>query len=441
MLEPEMRGRAIADFDNFLGKAGLLPGGYDYMLLITAVNDEIYGPVVASNLEHLRLNESAEVANEAAVALSSLVRRSSAQYWANSPGTRNKVEDVSDLTPEFQAEISALQTHAAHGDAPYLLAEQYAMTLAEGREQVIAADEVLGRTSPNAVQALSDANYSLYFSSNVMATAADIPDATLEEVVEAEGVEKMPHLTRTNLAIGQIVGQIAQSTRGNLTVVDIGSGTGATLASIFGALNGSHAFEKTNIVAVEPNRDFTRSLHSFAVKAGMQAREANPTYGISYSSQSDLVIAQPELQVVRKPISDVNLSGEVFPQGNDDVAVITANYSLHRLTSQATASLAETLGESAPNVICLFADLMANGSVINRRHFNFGNNGPLNCGNLELQKALEAAGFVVRKVGESETPKAIHPELATKIADEAANDGHMWIAYKGTEAERLIRAA
>jgi hypothetical protein len=441
MLGRESRELALANFEAQLGEANTPMDGLQYIQLSTGVHDEIYGPVVASNLEYLRQHEKPDVALDAALALSSLVRISSSRYRNNYPEIRNSFSDDFDLSPELMSEISTLQTQAAHGEAAYLLPSKYAMTKDESLDQVLRADTVLSEAREEVLVALANANYSLYFTPKVMATAADIPEASIEELIKADGVEKMPHLVRTNLAIGQIVGRLARDAKGKLTIVDIGSGTGATLASIFGELNGAHSFENTNVVAIEPNRDFARTLQDFAIKAVKQARKANPRFGISFSSNSDLVIAEPELQVVRNPVSKVDLTGDVLPQGKDDVAVITANYALHRLTSGETTALARRLGDSAENVICLFADLMANGSEINRRHFNFGNNGPLNCGNIALQKSLEAAGFVVRKIGETEAPTSVQTELATKIAAEADNDGHMWIAYKGTEAQRLILAA
>ena len=441
MLNTESREQALGNFDNFLGDANGRPNRLHYIQLSTGIHDEIYGPVVASNLEHLRQHEEPDVALEAALALSSLVRTSSSRYRNNYPEIRSYFRDDLEFAPELMDEISTLQSNAAHGEAAYLISPKYAMTKEEGLDQVLRADTELSNAREEVLIALANANYSLYFSPQVMATAADIPEAKIEELVRADGVEKMPHLVRTNLAIGQIVGRLARGVKGKLTIVDIGSGTGATLASIFGELNGSHSFENTNVVAIEPNRDFAQTLQKFAVDAGKQARAANPAFGISYSKNSDLVIASPELQVVRNPVSKVNLSGNVLPQGKDDVAIVTANYALHRLTSGETTALTKRLGESAENVICLFGDLIANGSEINRRHFNFANNGPLNCGNIALQKALEAAGFVVRKIGEAEAPKAVTPELAAKIAVDAEDDSHMWIAYKGAEAERLILAA
>lgn len=441
MLNTERRELAVTNFGSTLSEASLMPNGMQYIQLATGVHDPIFGPVVASNLEHLRQHEQPDIALEAALALTSLVRTTSILYRRSDPAQRNHSGTSADLAPEFKSEISKLQSAAAHGEAPYLLPPRFAMTPDEGLNQVLQADTVLTEARQQVIEALSNANYSLYFTPKVMATAADIPEASIEDLIRTDGVEKMPHLVRTNLAIGQIVSRLAADVKGKLTIVDIGSGTGATLASIFGELNGAHSFENTNVVGIEPNRDFARSLRDFAISAGKQARGANPDFGISFSKNSDLVIAKPELQIIRNPISEVNLSGNVLPQGDADVAIITANYALHRLTSSETTELAQRLGESAENVICLFADLIANGSEINRRHFNFGNNGPLNCGNIALQKSLESAGFTVRKVGESEPPKSVHPELATKIAAEAENDGHMWVAYKGPEAKRLVQAA
>ncbi len=442
MLERGNRVCAVVEFEAYLSDSGVRPSGYEYMQLSTQTQNEIYGPVVASNLEFMRQQETEPAtALAAALTLSGLTRASAMHYRQDEYGLRPNMSESGLHAFEFASELATMQGRMAEGEAPYLLPAKFAMSKNEGTAQAIRADVFLTEAGTDVGVVLSDANYGLYFTPKVMATAADIPNTSIEEVIEADGVEKMPHLVRTNLAIGQIVGQLARDAKGNFTVIDIGSGTGATLASIFGELNGTHSFERTNVVAVEPSRDFARTLQDFAIKAGKQAVKANPEFGISISSNSDLVIAKPELQIVRKPISKVDLSNNVLPQGKDDIAVITANYSLHRLTSQDTAKLAKTLGESAQNVICLIADLMANGSEINRRHFNFGNNGPLNCGNLELQQALEAAGFVVRKVGEVAPPKPVHGALAEKIALEANNDGHMWIAFKGSEAERLVSAA
>ena len=94
-----------------------------------------------------------------------------------------------------------------------------------------------------------------------------------------------------------------------------------------------------------------------------------------------------------------------------------------------------------PDSIVLLADLRANQSDVNERYFNFGNNGPLNCGNLGIEELFRSRGYTVSKLGDTSLNSVIDPRLNTTMIQEGKNDGFFWVAHRGEKAEKLIAQA
>jgi hypothetical protein len=402
-----------------------------------AVSEQIYGPVVASNLEYFRTKRiDPELAGRSAEVLSRLMRRSAAMYLRDSDHTRG-VPFTTYASPEFKASLRQMQEHMTQGEIA-LLPEAYAMTVAEGRIQVGAADQMLSEAGSTIGRILADTNYSLYFSNRTMASAAELSDISINDVVETEQQEKMPHVIRTNLAIGQFVGRIAAQRSENLTIMDHGSGTGLTLASTIQAIGETADYDNLNIFGIESNTDFFVHLEDFALDAMVKIQKQNPRFKLLYEKADQ---STDTFYLINQDLVEAVENIGVLPNGNQDVAVTTANYVWHRLPTHVKERFVERIDFSTANSIFLIADLVQNGSQVNRRYFNFGNNGPLNCGNIGLIDTFIARGYKVRQLGQDVAPQAIHPKLIEKISAEAENDGHFIIAYKGEEAERLVEAA
>lgn len=436
MLSIGNRREQAGEYFNWLADSGFDLGFEHIGEVADAVQSNIYGHIVASNLEYFRTTDTApEVAAAAARVLCGVTRASARMYWQDRQGARSPKLH---LNSHFQTSLTELQANMAQGViAP--LPEEYAMTADEGLQQVRFADKILYDLGPLGRRLLSDANYSLYFSQRTMANGEQLLDTTIDEVVESDGEEQMPHLTRTNFAIGQLLAGIARHRRGRLTIIDNGAGTGATLAATVSAMNQVSDYKGTAIHAVESNADFCEGLEELAVSVVRKIQAINPAFGLMTDQRQ--VAEGSGLVVAHQDVTDFINNLEALPKGKTDVTVMAANYVWHRLPIRAKGSMIRQIDASSSNSIFLIADLAQNASLVNRRYFNFGNNGPLNCGNISLWNSFYRHGFKVTRLGRGHGPTSIHPKLVERISAEATNDGYLWIAYKGPEAERLMAAA
>ncbi len=434
MLDPGARFEAAAAYFDTLSDQGLPPLPPHVSAVVRGVQDSIYGPVVASNLEHVRQQDTdPQLAAKAIGALTVLTRASSENYARNA-GWMDSTD--------FKDSLGQVQREMTVGGIA-LLPDEYAMTRREGRAQVRLADNILAVSSPKVERVLSDGNYTLYFSNRTMSSGAELPER-IEDVVEEEitSQEKMPHLTRTNLAIGQVVQGIAEHHRGRLSIVDTGSGTGATLAAITAGLGQADGdrLDNVGIHGIEPNADFWKILQSFSGPALEKLLAANTGFRLETSTSPESIGTPQTFGLIHGEVSEIFSQMPPLPNGKDDITVITANYVWHRLTSDVKAGLIDQIAQKASNGIFLIADLVENGSRLNRQYFNFGNNGPLNSGNIGLVDLFESRGFVVADLTRDVPPASIHPKLVEGIREEARNDGRLWVAYKGEESARVLAA-
>jgi hypothetical protein len=402
---------------------------------IESAKDPIYGPVVASNIDHLMHGGSDNLISSAVDILCRATRYSGKIYRQNIEGYR---PEYSYRGASFVSELEDMQRNMTEGVIS-MLSDKYAMTPAEGQRQVNSANSLLSFAGNDVQRILADANYSLYFSNRTMASGAQLPTTRLNDIVETDTEEQMPHLTRTNLAIGQIVGGIARRNAGRLTVIDNGSGTGATLAAIIGGISDADTdTSQLSITGVESNGDFYASLKEFGVSALTRLRQQNTGFRMEFSDDIYDGMEEETLCLVNDNLADSIAAAKDLPKGPNDVAVVTANYVWHRLTNRAKRGIIDKINEESSNSIFLIADLVENASTVNRRYFDFGNNGPLNCGNIALRQAFENSGFIVRDFAVEGPTGPVHPKLSEKIAAESANDGRLWVAYKGDAAKHAL---
>jgi hypothetical protein len=441
MLDPARRETQIEIFVDWLSDRGQSPRLDEERLLKSAATSRIYGHIVASNSEHLASlpDTEPELVKLALLGLCHATTNADLRYIRDFQKMRPAGWYV---TPEFEIALGDMQTGMTEGNIQ-LLPDQYAMTQIEGRTLAESAGWLLSQLGHTATRLLSDANYSLYFTNKTMASAAELWETSIVDAVESDTQEQMPHLTRTNLAIGQIVQMIAKRTHGELTIIDTGSGTGATLAAIVAGLEEAAKDDlgPINISGIESNPDFYETLQNFAGKASAKVGEALIPSGVfRFGDDIEDVTSVDGLTIAKGDVVDVLNNVERFPSGNNDTALVTANYVWHRLTDAVKTQIIQTVDEQTENKIFLVADLMENTSKVNRQYFNFGNNGPLNCGNINLAQIFMDHGFAVSMLSSaSANSLQVHPKLAEAIEKEEANDGRLWIAYKGPEAGRLLR--
>jgi len=428
-------------FTTWLAENGQAPLDDDAQQFFFASRDPIYGPIVGANMNYFRDQDTEpRVALAAARTLCQLTLHSSALYSADHEDRRQGLNIRID--PEFQAEMQATQLATAEGIIR-LISPRYAMTPAEGRSQVMLANRLLGQAPSEFQKRLAEANYSTYFSRQTMADAETVLNTTIEEALDATAPDQMPHLTRTNFAIAQLIGAFAKNkaSDGRLVALDCGSGSGATLVAMISELNRISDYEGISLFGIEPNPRYQAGLRAFAPTIMERIQAINPGFELITSDQSIEIERRHTLSLVEADIVSVMKGLKLSAMGEKDVAIMTANYSWHRLPSVVKAKMIERIKTEAPNSIFLVGDLQRNSSKVNRHYFNFGNNGPLNAGNLSLRHQFESQGYQVIKLGEDRPFKSIHPALADTIVREADNDGHFWIAYRGAEAQRLIEAA
>lgn len=408
------------------------------ILLDEAVSRRIYGPVVASNLELMRQDEvDPDLALRAAKTLANLTVRSEAFYKDDSDNYR---PPNNYYTHDFQDALRVLQAKMANGGKIQgaALPVELAMTKSEGIEQVTAANTRLNEEDSEVARLLADNNYSLYFTDSTMASASD---TRLEDVIESESYEAMPHLSRSNYVVGQLAGHIVKHAQGRVSIIDTGSGSAATLARTIEGISDVTDFEGVSLSSVESNAGYHARLKDFTIDAMLKITGITPGFRFESSSSRDLSEMLNSFSLNHEDIADyfTNLKG--LPNSSHDINLVTANFVWHRLPTKIKERIIGKVDHLSSNSIFLIGDLRQNGSDLNRRYFNFGNNGPLNCGNMDLEHILAKYGYQTIKLGRDELPIQIHPKLLESISQGEADDTHFWVAYKGEEAERVILAA
>lgn len=454
MLDPVVRFRETGEFTQWQAENAQNGSGItadDEGTFVLATQDLIYGPVVGANLAYLREHADPGLALDAARVLCEATITSSIMYAADRGGVRGGLDVHRD--EHFQQALLETQTAMANGGTFQFMPPEYGMTRAEGRQQVKFADRLLDprRTAPAVQKVLAAANYTTYFGKATMADAADMLKTTVEQTINITSPDKMPHLKRGNLVLAEETANIVRNVEkgARVVVVDCGTGTGGTLAPTIAEMNQITDYQNVSVFSVEPNPAYAAGLRDFAPVFMEGIQKINPAFELVTSDTSVEIERNETLSLVETDIVSMIDSLDISSLGGKDVIVFLQNYVWHRLPSKVKLGVIGRLMEKleqaeeergeAPSVIFEVIDLAENGSVpVNNRYFNLGNNGPLNPGNPGLKGIFEYYGFKVIKPGEEShrLPRS-DPRLATAIVNERANDGHMWIAYHGKEAERL----
>lgn len=425
MLGIEKRANEVDHFADWLSDNGSPLSTEARDFVSKAAGETIYGHIIGSNLEYWReTGVDPELAAQAAVLLSTVTLHSSEMYTRDKQGVRSNRAYGIYSDEEFWEALAKTQGHIAEGDISEAtwLPDKYAMTCAEGKSQVETADHVLSTYDDGAGRLLSDSNYSLYFKDTVMANGAELPNISINEIVEAQDRgKKLINLSMANYGIGQMLQHISAGRQGSLDIVEIGPGTGATSAAVLAGLNEAGDFNSVTLRGYEPNADFIKILQDFVGK-------------IEQSQLGSHVKPEYLHQSAVEGFEDLSF----LPQADKDIAVFVAGHALHRLTTQQKISMVHSASKSSPNSAFLVGDLKRNGSPVNRRDLNFAQNGPLNAGNLTLNSIFQAQGYSVYQLTSANAPDTVNLDLARAIEGAVVNDGHFWVAYKGVEAARLL---
>jgi hypothetical protein len=344
----------------------------------------------------------------------------------------------------------ALKRHQANvlGGDIVLVPKEAATAPEEGIAQVVFANDMLRAVNSKVEAALSDINYGSLFRMQTMAGATRTLDRReIDDLLESMSTsqEAMPHLSVSNWAIGQTVAGIyeylGRSQVGRLRIIDIGSGHGATTAAETNSIvhvDGIDRRPEIAITALETTTEFYKELATFAendhaasaldlerVRLNKGSDESISTFGTLTTVNDDAV------EVMKK--ADMSEWAD-----ENDITVVTANYSFHRLPQSSKDAILERFSH-LPNVVFIVGDLAQNTSVINRRYFNLAANGPLNPGNRNLTKRFGKFGYDLVDL-EKQKPMSLDQRLAKRLSDDHRNnDGHLWIAYKGAVAAEALQ--
>jgi hypothetical protein len=258
----------------------------------------------------------------------------------------------------------------------------------------------------------------------------------------------MPHLVISNIAIGEAVAAtVIEASKNHLPVqiIDLGSGSGATLGGIVLGLDKAREMnahvKNTSIVGIEGTVPMFNQLDDFSGVAVERLNEISEgdTFSKRHVKNPEWEMTTPnELLLICGDIPTALQAIDLTSTQSDGLTIITANYSWHRLPTMVKDRMIKTITSKSKNTIFLIADLVENGSEVNRRYFNFRDNGLLNCGNMHLRPFLRASGVSVAELNSDTAPQSMNPALTQKIGEGVTSDAIFYVAAKGGLAKRIV---
>jgi hypothetical protein len=386
--------------------------------------DEIYGPVLSSFLKTLLYQNQEPVSTlsgdkdlelQAVAYMCAAARYSSELYRADH---RNLVGSAN-----FGSIFAHHHLRVRTGEIA-LLPEAYWTTAYQGLAQIQFADRYLGQASAELQRLLADVNYASFRPQTMMTGASmlqgGINGETLRSLVawsETQTQESMPHLTASNIAIGQIVSSLFSDPRNPLIeAVDLGAGSGATSAAVMlGVLDAASNGTKNKLSGIT-------SIDSSAHLIQDLREEMLPIAKARFQAGASINLVEDDLY---NGVRSLNLENR-----GDSLKVFTANYVMHRLPSERKKALFQYIARSFSDVVILIADLRQNGSAVNRGYFNLRDNGLCNCGNIGLEGMLTEAGFELAILNSKTAPRGMSQSLVQKIENGLTSDSLFVIASK-----------
>lgn len=415
--------------------------------LRSAMNSIIYGPTILRYMDLAAKpgNEMSTVTVESelkATAIDFLARsaiRSQKKYDEKHPGISDK--------EELQQAIAIHQDNVNKGDIK-LVPEEFATTSGEGEAQVTFTNDELSQFDPRIPIYLAGLNYAAFTSKTMLTGKALLgSDAegqirSLSQWSEKTVQDSMPHLVISNLGMGEIINKITSETLEegiSQTIIDNGSGSGATLAgSILGLTKDPQRdISNTTIVGADSTIPMYNQLVDDFSKPAQE--RLGTGFNIKKSTNPEKEVLDPgELLLVNGDIQSTINALQLSEQQRNGITVITANYSWHRIPSPIKDQIIKTVLEKSKNIIFLVADLVKNESVVNRGYFNLRDNGLLNCGNIGLDSLFRKNGVEVMELNEKTAPSSMDKALANKIGQGTTSDSFFYVAYSGEKAKNIV---
>lgn len=302
------------------------------------------------------------------------------------------------------------------------VAPRFAMSAGVALGQVLRANEgfnTLRGRHPQGQRFVANANYAGW-TNQIMTTGVDMlkDPRTMEEMIQQTGTG-MAHLTASNFVLASGVRDFAERFGAQgFTWIDLGSGTGATVAAGLKGIQGLSARPNMKLAGIEGTQAFHAALlrdeYRLFELAG-QSAELDEKSGFVFADMVDGVRAVVAETPVDRPI------------------VVTANFALHRLPTSAKAEILRLLAEQQTAAL-LVGDLHVNGSPANRRYFNFGFNGPSNCGHIGTGEAAHQSSFTGFDASQRALP-TLDEALRGFVQNGPKSDAHVNFYGRGQGAE------
>ncbi|QQR54851.1 hypothetical protein IPG41_06765 [Candidatus Peregrinibacteria bacterium] len=289
-------------------------------------------------------------------------------------------------------------------------------------DQVLRANQgfnALRGRHPQGQRFVANANYAGWTHETMTTGTGMLEDSrSLEDMIRQEGTG-MAHLRASNFVLGSGVKDFAgQFGHEGFTWIDLGSGTGATIAAGLKGIQDLEVRPNMQLVGIEGTQAFHGALlrdqkELFSLAGGHAELDGNSSFIFA-----DMVDGVQSV-VGNTPI--------------DRPLVVTANFALHRLPTTAKAEILQILAER-PTVALLVGDLHVNGSVANRRYFNFGFNGPSNCGHIGTGQLARQNDFVHLDASLRALP-GLDPVLQSFVRNGPSNDAHVNFYGRGVAVD------
>ncbi|HMS24486.1 MAG TPA: hypothetical protein PKB15_02155 [Acidimicrobiia bacterium] len=363
--------------------------------------------------------------------------------------TLYQVSNRSYLAQELHISGDALVEHqkAILAGELHRVDPQFAMTVPNAIHQVITADLAFcGDTDDRGYQgAVAAANYGAIFRDQTMTSGVGITErlrANSPATWENDSYTAMSHLDISNANIAQtlegilLYASLRTPQRARVRIFDVGSGHGATDAAFIQTIKLRGRITNMPEVAItclEQTPHFYDDLVEFtqgpdgARVLGLEPIQVSVNGGhLSQFGALATVFGNAPTALAGLDISHMG--------GKDEIIVVTANYSFHRLASDKKREIIEKFSQME-NVIFLVGDLKQNISWINLESFDIAANGPPNTGNRKTTE-LFSRSYGVIDLAEA-IPCGIDSRIAERLVLDSITpgcDGHLWIAVKGALA-------
>lgn len=350
--------------------------------------------------------------------------------------------------PNHLEDEEAIATHQENvkNGRIILVQDTFEMDSVNRVKQLKLADMTFSSLTPNIQAIIAELNYEEFFRSQTMAGGDKTRDrGERDRLISSLGKdqEAMPHLTLPNWSIGDITQGIvkaAQEKGKKVRIIDTGSGPGGTLSAETSRLNEAKPDRsRLAITGIETTQGFYDQLGDFVSndpvieELGLEVNPLGTDAEGEPSKMGNLTIIKSDTLSGLKRIHDQGFS-------DDEVVVITGNYSWHRLDSKRKQEIME-LYKDVPNVVFLIGDFANHGNPAAKQYFCLGANGPLNVGNIDLSFQFWKSDYSLVDL-EEETPGTLDPRFRERIVqdhNDPNSDGHLWIAYRGELARESLQ--